>query len=262
MNIVDWLERKFGDFEIPNLTYYLIGGQALAFILIQFYPDYAPFFSLNGDAVMQGQWWRIFLFLFQPISMDFLFAVFSWYLFYLYGTALERLWGSFRFILYILIAYVGTVILAFVFPSAGFSNAYIFGSLFLAFAYRFPDFELLLFFIIPVKVKWLAIAIWIGMAGAVFLGSFATKIQTIVSILNFLLFFGDELIMIARERLHHRAYTRNRVNHDKPYHVCTVCGKNEVDNPDMEIRYCNTCVPSRCYCGEHIKQHKHTIMPS
>ncbi len=258
MTILDRLEDRFGRYTIPNLTYFLIGGQALAFIITQFYPDYGQIFVLRGDLLTHGDWWRAVTFLFMPLSTDFIFAVFTWYLYYLYGTALERLWGTFRYTVYLLIAYAATIGLAFLFPYTRLTNTYIYASLFLAFAYRFPDFELLLFFIIPVKVKWLAVLAWIGLLGTLLFGAIPTKIQTVVSVLNFLLFFGEELWMTARHRFHRVSYSvKYKADHAKAYHICAVCGDNEVDNPDMEIRYCSSCVPSTCYCGKHIKNHTH-----
>src|SRR3989338_2429606 len=116
MSILDKLEKKFGRFSIPNLTYYLIGGQALVYILIRFYPGFESAFLLEGRYMLQGQWWRALTFLFYPISQELLFAVFVWYIFYLYGSVLERRWGAFRYLVYVLIAYIGTLLLAFVFP--------------------------------------------------------------------------------------------------------------------------------------------------
>ena len=43
-----------------------------------------------------------------------------------------------------------------------------------------------------------------------------------------------------------------------PYtHKCTVCGKTDVDSPDLEFRYCSRCNGYHCYCQEHISNHTH-----
>lgn len=262
MNFIDRLEKRFDRFSITNLTYILIGGQALSFMLIQFYPAYAGIFSLQGNLILQGQWWRVLTFLFYPISRDLFFAVFVWYIFYLYGTVLEKRWGFFRYLMYILISYIATIVLAFIFPYTPLSNGYIYASLFLAFAHLYPDFQLLIFFILPVKVKWLAMLVWIGIIGSLLLGPFSTKILTIGSISNFLIFFGSDIWIVTLRRLRHLPVGSKYIVKEKAYHTCVVCGDNEVDNPKMQIRYCNKCVPSLCYCGDHIKSHSHVVKPN
>src|ERR1043165_464844 len=84
------------------------------------------------------------------------FLAFGWYLFYLMGSALEAYWGVFRYNVYLFVSYVLLVGLAFLTPAAPVTNMFILGSVFLAFAYLNPDFEMILFFILPVKIKWLA----------------------------------------------------------------------------------------------------------
>lgn len=258
MNIFYKLEKRFGRYAIPNLTYFLIGGQVLVFIINYLYPQYSNLFFLQGNLLLSGQWWRIFTFLFIPLSLNPLFAVFTWYIYYLYGTALEKHWGSFRYLIYILISYLGLVLLAFIFPYEILTNVYLFTSLFLAFAYLYPDFKLLIFFIIPVKIKWLAIIAWIGIGIAIVFGSFSTRITTIISIINFFLFFGKDLrtdLLLRMRSIPKRSSNFAKV--EKAHHICGVCGRNEKDNPDMEIRYCSQCVPSICYCENHIQHHTH-----
>lgn len=89
-----------------NITYYLIGGQIVVFAITLMYPAYQDTFSLRGNLVATGEWWRTITFLFQPLVSDILFAAFTWYIFYIYGITLERWWGTTRFLLYILIAIV------------------------------------------------------------------------------------------------------------------------------------------------------------
>lgn len=263
MDIIDKLEKKLGRFAVDNLTYYLIAGQVLAFLLITSYPQYSRYFTLKGSRVLAGQWWLLLTFLFNPISKSLLFVIFVWYIFYLYGSVLERRWGSFRYLIYVLISYIGIVILAFIFPDVELTNAYIYASLFLAFAYLYPNFQLLLFFIIPVKIKWLAILTWIGIIGSIIIGSLPTKILTLVSISNFLLFFWHDLIYEVKRLLRHSSLPfAQKAKLQKAYHICAVCGDNERDNPNMQIRYCSKCMPSSCYCGDHIKNHIHIRKPN
>lgn len=259
MKWIDQLERKFGNIPLLNITYYLIFGQIFVFFLVTFYPNYNNLFYLNGDLVLKGEWWRLVTFLFEPITHSFIFAAFTWYIFYMYGTTLERYWGTFRYLMYILIVILGSMGIAFLFPYTTVSNGYIFTSLFLAFAQLFPNFQLMLFFILPVKIKWLALITWIGILVTFIFGTIPTKIMTTISVLNFVLFFGDELLTFLKRtsKQSTRKISEARIL-QKPDHVCSVCGKNNIDNPDMGIRYCSKCKPERCFCEDDFIKHAGT----
>lgn len=258
MTFFDRLEQKFGKFAISNLTYFLIGGQLLVFIFSYLNPLAANLFFLQGQLVLLGQWWRVFTFLFMPLTADLFFLAFALYIYYLYGSVLENHWGSFRYFVYIFIAYTGTVMLAFLFPAYRFSNSYIFLSVFLAFAYLYPDFKLNIFFILPIKVKWLAWLSWGGILLSLIAGTMPMRLMTVVSILNFILFFGVDILKSGRLGFWHSAFkTGQALKLEKAHHVCAVCRKNEIDNPDMQIRYCNKCIPPTCYCGDHAVNHQH-----
>lgn len=261
MKLIDTLERKFGDIPPLNITYYLIFGQIFVFFLLTFYTRFEGLFTLRGDLVLQGQIYRVITFIFEPITRSFIFAAFTWYIFYMYGTVLERLWGTFRYLLYILVVTVGSIIISLIFPYIPISNGYIYTSIFLAFAYQFPDFQLLLFFILPVKVKWLALITWIGIAVTFIFGTIPTKILTIVSILNFILFFGEEIYIRFKDRSRSSSISLKETIKSKtakPDHICSVCGKNNIDNPEMGIRYCSKCTPEKCFCEDDFLKHVHT----
>lgn len=263
MSIIDSLERRFGKYAIHNLTYYLIIGQVFAYILIYFVPHYETLFFLQGNLLLRGELWRLITFIFMPISKDLLFVAFTWYIFYIYGISLEQQWGSFRYLVYFLAGYIATIILTLLFPSFPLYNGYIYTSLFLAFAYMYPNYLLYIFFVIPVRVKWLALFTWIGLIVGFVSGPTSTKIITVVSISNFFLFFGKHVFYSLQWRLQGTSYQFSRaVESRKPHHICAVCGKNEIKNPDMDIRYCENCTPVTCYCGDHIRNHKHKSLPN
>ncbi len=259
MKLLDSLERRFGDIPPLNITYYLIFGQIFVFFLVTFYPQYNDAFYLNGRLALDGEWWRLVTFLFEPITRSFIFAALTWYIFYIYGTTLERYWGTFRYLVYILIVALGSIIIAFVFPDTSVSNGYIFTSLFLAFAQLFPNFRLMLFFILPVKIKWIALITWIGIAVTFLFGTMPIKVMTIVSVANFLFFFWDEIIGYLK---HSSVQSTKKIKEvrilQKPEHICNVCGKNNIDNPDMGIRYCSKCKPEKCFCEDDFLKHAHT----
>src|SRR5512135_659465 len=189
MSLLNKLERKLRRYAVPNVTLYLIIGQALFFLFAISGRFILERVVLIPDRVMMGEWWRLITFLFIPPLTNPIFAFFAWYLFYLMGSALEGHWGAFRYNLFLLIGYLVTVAAAFLFPWSAATNLFIGGSVFLAFAYLYPEFEILIFFILPVKIKWLALLTWIGYGYQLIAGSWGTRLQVLASVSNFLIFF-------------------------------------------------------------------------
>lgn len=258
MSLLDRLEQKYARFIPENITMILLIGQVLSYVLVYTNPRFYQHFLLLGGGLYRGEVWRVISFPFGPVSESLFFVIFAWYFFYMLGTALESRWGSFRYLVFLLIAYIGNILFAFLFPYFPVKNTYMFTSLFLAFSHLYPNFQLLLFFIIPVKVKWLGLLAWAGLLFTVLFASIPDKILVLVSIANFFIFFSSDIIYTGKVIFKGLtgASVKN-VSKGKALHICAVCGKNELDNPDMEIRYCNTCFPETCYCGEHIKSHQH-----
>ena len=161
-NWLDKLERKFSRYAIPNLMTYIIILYAAGFVLNLINPTfYSQFLSLDAGKILQGQIWRIVTFIIQPPSDSLIFIVFVLYLYYMIGKQLEAAWGAFRFNLYffsgMLFIVIGAI-LAFLLTGAvlPMDTWYLNLSLFFAFAALYPDIQLLLFFVIPIKIKWLA----------------------------------------------------------------------------------------------------------
>ena len=151
MNLIDRLQRKIGRYALPNSTVYLIAGQSLIYVLIMMGKLDRSQIWLTADSLFQGEWWRLATFPLDPPVQNPLFAFFAWYLFYLMGSALQELWGAFRYNLFLLLGCCLMIAASFVTPAYPVSNAFIGGSVFLAFAFLFPDFQLLLFFVLPVR---------------------------------------------------------------------------------------------------------------
>ena len=183
MKFLDRLESRL---QIPqlNITYYLLGLQILGFIIIRFYPNTEYFFILKGTYLFQGQWWRVFTYIMEPFSLNTISAALSWYMYYFLGTALEKHWLTFRYALYLLIPYIGTLICALIFPQSTYGNGLIFTSVLLAFTTLFPEVTVRIFFIIPIKVKWIGVVVWIGIIGLLISSPFPQQISVLVSILN------------------------------------------------------------------------------
>ncbi len=267
MSFLDRLERALGRYAIPNAGLYLVIGQAfvlLAVMLRVLDPerlDFAP--ALVTGA---GEWWRILTFMLLVPSpggtLGLVFTVFGWYIFWLMSGALEQHWGAFRFNLYLLLSFVLTVALSFLAPLQGVTNLFILGSVFLAFAFLNPDFELLLFFILPVKIKWLAIITWALNLVQFVRGDLSLRLQIAAPVVTFLVFFGPEILLRIRSGRRQAARRAERSAEEvRPRHVCHVCGRTDRTNPELDFRYCSKCAGDQCYCPEHIQRHEHVVAP-
>jgi hypothetical protein len=257
MNLLDTLERKFRRYAITNITIYLIAGQVIFFVL-----HLAGRFSLERvvlipEMVLDGEWWRLITFLFIPPLTNPIFAFFAWYMFYLMGGALEGHWGAFRYNVFLLTGYIVTVAVSFLFPFYAATNIFIGGSVFLAFAALFPDFQIYIFFILPVKMKWLAVITWIGYVYQFIIGSWPTRLLVLASVSNFLLFFGKDIFWRLKSG-NRKMVTKAREVSGKheAFHRCTTCGITDQTHPGMEFRYCPEC-NGLGYCKDHIMSHEH-----
>ena len=261
MSWLDRVEKFWRPFAIPGVTLHLIFGQFICYALSLAKPEFLGALALIPAQVLGGEFWRLFTFVLVPPQMNPLFLFFFWYLFYLMGDALESQWGAARYNVFLLIAGLATLLAAFLTPQLPATNGYLMASVFLAFAYLYPDFQIYLFFILPVKVKWLATFTWI-LYFLTFVGSGAERFLVLASVSSFLLFFGSEIVLGMRSR---RARMARRVDEIKsehePVHRCVVCGVTDQSDPGMEFRYCSRCDGSPCYCRDHIRTHVHRTAP-
>ncbi|NLM12378.1 MAG: rhomboid family intramembrane serine protease [Epulopiscium sp.] len=259
MQWFDKLERKLGRFAIPNLMTYIIGLNAIVFVMTYLYQSSLYFLMLDPALVLQGEVWRLITFIFIPPTFSPLWAAFVLYFYYMIGTALEHEWGTFRFNLFYLLGMVGTILSAFI-SSSLVSSTYINLSLFLAFARIYPDYELLLFFILPVKIKYLAWLDWFIFIFTILVYPLPYKFAAIASLINYFIFFGKDIVTNAKtnkEVHHNRKKFKAQIPKDFTIHKCTICGITEKDDPDMEFRYCSTCEGDYEYCMNHLKNHEH-----
>ncbi|MFQ9801589.1 MAG: rhomboid family intramembrane serine protease [Clostridia bacterium] len=274
MSILDKLERKLGRFAIPHLMRYIIIGNIAAYIMSLINYEYFSYLILDPDLVMKGQVWRLLTFIFIPEGAggtNILMVAISLYFYYFIGSALEARWGAFRFNVYYLIGILATIATSFIFKGYG-TPSYINESLFLAFATLFPELQVMLFFIIPIKVKWLGI-----LSGGLLILQFITsnslssRAFIIVAMLNYILFFGPQLVAKIKAARRRQKFTqavnssrspytspsKGKVINDVPFHKCHVCGKTELDDPNMQFRYCSKCNGNFEYCMDHINTHEH-----
>ncbi len=281
-------ERKFGKYAIKNLSLILVICYAVGYLISMIRPlePVLSFLTLNPYAICHGQVWRLVTWvLIPPYSFDLLTLV-TLFFYYSIGRALERAWGDFRYNIYIFSGMLFTVVGSFVIwgyyaitnpymlPellgnfSTFFSTYYVNMSIFLAFATTFPDVRVLFMFLIPVKVKWLgyiyaALLIWkfIFSPGVL-------RVVIAVSLLNFVLFFflqrknrfGSPQMrykQAARRREFNSEVKRETKAPSISKHKCAICGRTEMDSPDLEFRFCSKCNGNYEYCSDHLFSHKH-----
>lgn len=279
MNWLDKLERKLGRFAIPNLTVYLLAGYVIGFSVVLLMPELLGWLTLEPALILRGQVWRVISWVLippttQPISLLFLVL-----LYYSLGTALERTWGTFRYNVYIFSGLLFTVLAVFIFYAVyyfGFgmeislssvgliSTNYITMSIFLAFAAIYPEMEVYLYFILPIKMKWMAL-VYAAMALYYFVSSGAvTRVAIGASLLNFVIFFLSTRNLkrySPKERARKARFRQQSAPHmqysNGAKHRCAVCGRTELDDLCLEFRFCSKCNGNYEYCQDHLFTHEH-----
>ena len=262
MRWINALERRFGQVAIPGLMRIIVAFNALVFLLATVRPALVDMLELQPDRVLHGEVWRLFSYIFIPqISIGgqlsvlwvFLYLNFLWLL----GEGLEQAWGSFKLNLYYLTGMLGTTVAVFFFHAPDPNGVYLNMSLFYAFATLFPNYPILLFFIVPVRVKWVALFTLALVSLQLVVGGSTDRICILVALLNYLLFFGPTWLTYWREQ--GRTVTRRQefqvAQHreaEETLHHCKVCGRTEVSSPELEFRvasdgeeYCVAHLPSR-----------------
>lgn len=202
------LPDRWGRFEgIEGLPVAIVGSQALVYVFNFTGGNLASLLHLTPAAFYGAQPWRLITFLFVPPETNFFWLCMWLYVTYIYADALETAWGSFRFTLFYAVGALATMAVA-LWPWAGYvPNGFLNTSLFLAFATLFPETELLLFFILPVKVKYLGYIAWFGLAFGLWAGSATTRLAILASLVNFILLLGPDIFDKIRLALEVR---RNR----------------------------------------------------
>ncbi|HNW92814.1 MAG TPA: hypothetical protein PKM88_07895 [bacterium] len=252
------VERLLEPLAVPNVTGYLVGMQFLCLIVAIARPALYAALPLQAGLVLQGEWWRLISFVAIPPTDSMLWAAFAWYLFWLMGTALEGHWGTIHYNLFLLTGWLATVAAAFIIPDAEFGNLFIGGAVFLAFARLYPEFELALFFVLPVKIKWLARLTWLMYGLSVLLGDWPQRLMVLAATGNYLLFFGRDIWLTMRSReWRMRNQAAAFVVQHQARHTCAVCGITDKTHPRTDFRYCSGCKPARAYCPEHLPTHEH-----
>lgn len=283
MKFIDKLERKFGRFGIPNLTIYMIVCYVIGYALMIVNPGILNWLSLEPAYILRGQVWRLVTWVLYPPSTSGVlwFAIAALFFYYPIGTSLERTIGTFKYTLYILSGVIFTILGAFIlyFLLGGnvlvgnvFSTYYISLSTFLAYAMCYPDMQVLLMFIIPVKMKWMAIfyvvIVVYEMIQYIMAGAWYLVIPIVASLLNFIIFyFGTKDFSRYNPKEVHRRNEFRRAMEPQgrmksgsgsvTKHKCAICGRTELDDPNLEFRFCSRCNGNYEYCQDHLFTHTH-----
>lgn len=260
MKFLDKLDRFVARFAIKDLMKYIMMGSFLVFIVDMASGNMlSQMLFFNKDLILQGQIWRVITFIFIPGSGSFLVLI-SLFFYYYIGRILEMAWGTTRFNTYYFMGLLFTILVGFVIGST--TTIYLNMTLFLAYASTFPDSMVNIYFVLPVKVKYLGY-----LYGATVLFQFITatwvdRIIIIVSLLNFFIFFGPGFMKDRRRKSKTQQMRRNIESAKistkiSSIHKCTTCGMTEKDDPSMEFRYCSKCEGNYEYCEKHIRNHEH-----
>ena len=286
MNFLNKLERKFGRHAITGLMKYIIICYIIGYIIEFVAPRFMSFLTLEPYMIFHyGQVWRLVSWILIPPQTNIFFAIIMMIFYYQLGTVLEQTWGSFRFNVYIfggmIFTVLGAILMYFLMRQqvlgGYFSTYYINLSIFLAFAVCYPDMKVMLYFIIPIKMKWMAI-VYAALAVASAISSgWVARVAILASLLNFIIFF-----LLTRNM---KAYSPHEMKRKRDFrrqmgqsgmggrttnagngrsgqgqitrHKCAICGRTELDDPNLEFRFCSKCDGNYEYCQDHLFTHKH-----
>ncbi len=265
------LERRFGRYSIHNLIGVIVGGMAIVWVLSLLKPEFQSRLTLDIAAVRHGQVWRLVTFLFIPPPSSPMWVLINLYFTWWIGNSLEQRWGPFKFNAYYLLGALGTVVAAVIAGPA--TNFWLDTSLFLAFATVFPDVSILLFFVIPIRVKWLGIIAAVFMAYAAYMEGWGARASIAASLVNYGIFFGEHWYGVITHR-GTLARQKTRLESMRPAagargaappgdgrpvfgdRVCAICGAREADGTDIRVCSCEKCgSQQRSLCLDHARNH-------
>jgi hypothetical protein len=265
MKWIDKLEQKYGHWALDGLIRYI------SFLMF-------TVFFLNSSGLLSYQWlyldrylivhhfqiWRLFTFLLIPPTTNLLFLIFALLIMVMCADGLEAEWGTFKLTMYYFVGAAFQIIVALFLPQIQTGSWLLYTTLFLGFATLYPDYELLLFFIIPVKIKYLAMLTGFTFIYLFFTAGFYVKLSILLSLGNYILFFWQDFFNTAKRNMKQRQRQAKyadalKTTNAKPRNCCSVCNRTEITHPDLEFRYC-TCKEcgknGKAFCMEHLEEHK------
>ena len=287
------MEKRFGKYAIRNLPSIIIGLYAAGYLLLMTAPNVLIHLTLDPPSILRGEIWRLITWVIVPGGRLSVWTIIMLWFYYSVARALERTWGAFRFNFYyfsgMLFSIIGAFIIYAFVPSAFvptksyflFSTYYINMSMLLAFAMSYPDATVMLYFVIPVKMKWVGVLDAVLIAYSFFGTSVPGKIEILTAMLNFLIFFfttrpvSGSFKQAKRRTEFRKAYQFGGSSKTSPkrpqagkgtfkdpngkisIHRCAQCGRTEKDSDQLEFRYCSKCNGAYEYCQDHLFTHVH-----
>ena len=269
---IDMFCYRHPRFGVPNLMLYIVIISLAVWLLSIMDPSKTlmSFFVFSPERILKGEVWRLVSFIFVPQSLSFWELLF-FYFYYWIGNVLEKEWGTPRFNIFLISGVLLTAVYGFIIyfitkQSIAVTTYFIYLSMFFSFATLFPDVQVLFMFIIPIKVKWLAYLDAAFFLLSMLTQSFPFNLLPLVAVLNYLVFFGDDLFSSLRSNK--ARYNKTTVNFNREKQKikyeqknasytkkCAVCGRTDTDYPDLEFRYCSRCAGYHCFCQDHINNH-------
>lgn len=303
-------ERKYGKYAIKNLSLYLIIAYVIGYVIQILNTDIYAFLTFNPYWIFRGQIWRIFTWILMPPEELSIFTIIMLLLYYQLGQGLERTWGTYRYNVYMFSGFLFTIVGAFVLYgimtllyytglmpdsatnemllygitdggyyfgliiSSCVSTVYINMSIFLAYAATYPEEQLLLYFLIPVKIKWFGYLYGAYIIFDIFqafryntrIVAVTLTVLIVLSLLNFLIYWirGRHGTRINPKQVKRQHEYRQSIKHAKSVnyeggarHKCVICGRTELDDPNLTFRYCSKCSGNKEYCQDHLFTHTH-----
>ena len=285
------LRWKLERYAVPNLTLYLIIGYGIGYLMLLLAPAAYYYMMLDPFLVLKGQIWRLVTWvLIPPDTSNIFFVLIMLYLYYSLGNLLERIWGTYKYNLYIFSGILFSILGAFVLWGYSalmgaqylmpcvyllangqvvnfgqVSTYYINMGIFLACAASIPNVQVLLMFLFPIKVKWLGILYGAMLILQCIQGGIATWIVSVFSLLNFLILFirshGKLRLTPGQVKMRHefrqKVRSAEHAARSVTKHKCAVCGRTELDGDDLEFRFCSKCNGNYEYCQQHLFTHTH-----
>lgn len=267
------------NFGVRNLMLYIVVSNVAVYLLDSFSRGtLSNLLSFSLAALLRGQVWRLVTFILVPDAGGAISLLISCYFYYWIGTSLERQWGTAKFSCYYfggaILTLLGAVLVSLLtgisFPLSG--TYYVNFAMFLAFAALWPEAQVLLFFIIPIRIKYLAyldLALFaFNTVTYIINGVWFYSILPVTALLNFAVFFWPELMRLlkieqknVRRTVSSRSAAVNRKHEARQANSgerkCAVCGRTNLTNPELDFRYCSRCAGYHCFCSDHIFSHVH-----
>ncbi len=262
------LERRFGQWPLPNLVHVLIGATAIVFVLMLVSARPLVALVLDADAIARGQVWRLFTHVlipsFEPRGFGLLFMLFWVGFLWTVGTSLESEWGRFKTNFYVFALLIATTV-AGVVTGMPTSSMIVTSMLVLAFATLFPNYEILLYGIVPLRMKWIALLDAGYLAWMAWRGPLPVLATVLAAAAVYLLFFYANLARVLRggaamaAAAQRRAEYRAEAVETRPKRACVTCGLTD-DDEGADLRVC-TCQEichgkPTVYCLAHARSHR------